>query len=60
LSKIQIQTRDKNVRTMFYTSLFRTMISPSEFCDINGDYRGADGKVYKANGFVCQWKRIPV
>ena len=52
LSKIQIQTSVKNVRTMFYTSLFRTMISPSEFCDVNGDYRGADGKVYKANGFV--------
>jgi predicted alpha-1,2-mannosidase len=52
LSKIQIKTRDKNVRTMFYTSLFRTMISPSEFCDVNGDYRGADGKVYKVNGFV--------
>lgn len=52
LSKIQIQTRDKKVRTMFYTSLFRTMISPSKFCDVNGDYRGADGKVYQANGFV--------
>ncbi len=52
LSKIQIETPDKKVRTMFYTSLFRTMISPSEFCDVNGDYRGADGKVYKATGFV--------
>lgn len=52
LSKILIETRDKNVRTMFYTSLFRTMISPSEFCDVNGDYRGADGKVYQAMGFV--------
>ncbi len=52
LSKIQIKTKDKNVRTMFYTSLFRTMISPSEFSDVNGDYRGADGKVYKANRFV--------
>ncbi|HRS24439.1 MAG TPA: GH92 family glycosyl hydrolase, partial [Paludibacteraceae bacterium] len=52
LSKIRIKTNDEKVRTMFYTSLFRTMISPSDFCDVNGDYRGADGKVYKANGFV--------
>ncbi len=52
LSKIQIKTKDKNVCTMFYTSLFRTMISPSEFADVNGDYRGADGKVYKAKDFV--------
>lgn len=52
LAKIQIKVKDKNVKNQFYTSLFRTMISPSEFCDVNGDYRGADGKVYKANGFV--------
>lgn len=52
LAKIQIKVRDKNIRTMFYTSLFRTMISPSEFSDVNGDYRGADGKVYRAKGFI--------
>jgi len=52
LAKIQIKVKDKNVKKQFYTSLFRTMISPSEFCDVNGDYRGADGKVYKANDFV--------
>ena len=52
LSKIKIETKSTDARIMFYTSLFRTMISPSLFCDVNGDYRGADGKVYKANGFV--------
>ncbi len=52
LSKIQIKTNDIKVKTMFYTSLFRTMISPSEFCDMNGDYRGADGKVYNTKTFV--------
>jgi len=52
LSKIQIKTSDPAVRTLFYTSLFRTMISPSEFCDVNGEYRGADGKVYTATNFV--------
>ncbi len=31
----------------FYTALYHTMIAPSVFCDVNGDYRGADGKVYK-------------
>lgn len=52
LSKIKITTQDPAVRTMFYTSLYRTMISPSEFCDVNGEYRGADGKVYTASSFV--------
>lgn len=52
LSKIQIQTSDEKVRTMFYTSLFRTMISPSVFCDVNGDYRGADGKVYNTKAYI--------
>jgi predicted alpha-1,2-mannosidase len=52
LSKIQIQTKDKGIQTLFYTSLFRTMISPSEFCDVNGDYRGADGNVYNTTTFV--------
>lgn len=52
LSKIQIQTKHKAVQTLFYSSLFRTMISPSDFADVNGDYRGADGKVYQATNFA--------
>ena len=51
LSKINIEASDSGQLKMFYTSFFRTMISPSIFSDVNGDYRGADGKVYKANGF---------
>ena len=51
LSKIEIEASDSGQQKMFYTSLFRTLISPSIFSDVNGDYRGADGKVYKASGF---------
>ncbi|NDP21626.1 MAG: glycoside hydrolase family 92 protein [Paludibacter sp.] len=52
LSKIKIESKNKATQTMFYTSLFRTMFSPSIFCDVNGDYRGADGKVYNTKKFV--------
>lgn len=52
LRKIEIETKSLNLKTMFYTSLFRSMISPTIFCDVNGDYRGADGKVYNTNKFV--------
>lgn len=51
LSKIEVKSPDKDKLILFYTSMFRTMISPSIFSDVNGEYRGADGKVYTAKGF---------
>jgi predicted alpha-1,2-mannosidase len=52
LSKIRIKTNDESVKRIFYTGLYHTMIAPSVFCDINNDYRGADGKIYRNAGFV--------
>lgn len=52
LSKVRIETGDDTARRIFYTALYHTMIAPSEFCDVNGDYRGADGGVYRAAPFV--------
>ena len=46
LSKISIEEYDDDLNTIFYTSLYHTMIAPSVFCDVNGDYRGADGQVH--------------
>ncbi len=46
LSKIQVQTKDQDRLKVFYTALYHTMIAPSTFNDHNGDYRGADQKVY--------------
>lgn len=51
LSKISIETDDEDARTVFYTSLYHTMIQPAEFCDVNGDYRGADGEIHRGNDF---------
>ena len=51
LSKIRIETEDVDERTIFYTALYHTMIQPSEFCDVNGDYRGADGDIHRNNDF---------
>jgi putative alpha-1,2-mannosidase len=36
-------TRDQ--RTIFYTGLYHSMLSPNLFSDENGDYIGFDGKV---------------
>ena len=52
LSKVRIQTPDPDSRTVFYTALYHTMIVPSTFSDVNGEYRGADGEVKPADGHV--------
>ena len=46
LGRIDIEPMDEKQERIFYTSLYHTMISPSLFSDVNGDYRGADGKSY--------------
>ncbi|MDR3184524.1 MAG: GH92 family glycosyl hydrolase [Prevotellaceae bacterium] len=46
LGKIAITTTDDRTKRIFYTALYHTMTAPSEFCDVNNDYRGADGKIY--------------
>lgn len=46
LGLIDIEPMDEKQRKIFYTSLYHTMISPSVFSDVNGEYRGADGNVY--------------
>ena len=50
LSKIRIETSDCQARQVFYTALYHTMIAPALFCDVDGQYRGADGKVHENPG----------
>ncbi|MDR0505536.1 MAG: GH92 family glycosyl hydrolase [Dysgonamonadaceae bacterium] len=52
LNKIQIKTADDAVKKIFYTAMYHTMIAPSVFCDVNCNYRGADGKIYTDASFV--------
>lgn len=52
LSKIEFQSKDPSVMKIFYTSLYHTLIAPSLFSDADGRYRGADGKIYRADGFT--------
>ena len=50
LGRIRIKADDRTSR-IFYTALYHTMIAPALFNDLNGDYRGADGKVHRAAEF---------
>ena len=52
LSRIKIKSKDRTVLRNFYTALYHTMTAPSVFCDVNGEYRGADGRVHTADGMI--------
>ena len=39
-------------KAMFYTSLYHTMINPSVYMDVDGNYRGVDHQVHQADGFT--------
>ena len=47
LTRIKIEGNDE-IKTIFYTAMYHSMIAPMLFSDINGDYRGADDKVYNS------------
>lgn len=51
LAKVRIETGDEVAKRIFYTALYHTLVAPSEFCDANGDYRGADGQVRTNPGY---------
>lgn len=52
LSKIEVQTKDKNKKTIFYTALYHCCIHPSLSMDVDGKYRGRDEQIHKADGFT--------
>lgn len=52
LNKIIVESAQPTDKKIFYTSLYHSMIAPSVFSDVNGDYRGADGEVYVKSDFT--------
>lgn len=49
LARIEIQTNDRTKKRVFYTAMYHLMTSCSKFNDVDSEYRGADGKVHKAD-----------
>ncbi len=49
LARIEIQTNDRTKKRIFYTAMYHLMTSCSKFNDVGREYRGADGKVHKAD-----------
>ena len=52
LSKVTVEGGTKDDRVRFYTSLYHAMLTPNVYMDVDGLYRGRDGKTHKAEGFT--------
>jgi predicted alpha-1,2-mannosidase len=52
LSKVEIESNDVNKLNIFYTALYHTQIVPNINMDVDGQYRGMDNKIHKAEGFT--------
>ena len=49
LGKITVQSDSQTDLKNFYTALYHTMVAPSVFSDVNGDYFGSDKKIHTDN-----------
>ena len=47
LSKIEVSGGTPEQTTNFYTALYHTMIHPNVFNDVDGQYKGHDGKIHQ-------------
>ncbi len=54
LSCIEVKGGTRDEQVCFYTALYRTMIAPTLYCDVDGKYRGADKQNHTADG----WKNF--
>lgn len=51
LSVITVQGGTPREQEIFYTALYHAFVMPTIFTDVNGEYRGFDKEVHKAEGF---------
>jgi len=52
LGHIQISGGSESQRKVFHTALYHSLLHPSVFSDVNGDYIGFDNRIHKAEGRV--------
>jgi predicted alpha-1,2-mannosidase len=49
LNKIQVEGGTREQQRTFYTALYHSYVAPYLFNDVDGQYRGMDGQVHKAD-----------
>jgi len=51
LNKIQVETIQKEDLVNFYTSMYHAFLGPTEYMDLDSNYKGLDMNVHKAENF---------
>ena len=46
LARMSVGTDNESAKRIFYTALYHTMIAPTLYCDVNGEYRGMNDMIY--------------
>lgn len=52
LSVINMESDDEDIKTTFYTALYHSMIMPTNFTDVNGEYLDFNKEVAVADGYT--------
>jgi predicted alpha-1,2-mannosidase len=52
LSKIRVSGGTRDQMVTFYTALYHAMLAPNVYMDVDGQYRGRDFAVHRADGFT--------
>lgn len=52
LGKIAVKAENRGEMVNFYTSMYHAFISPTVYMDVDGQYKGLDQNVHRANGFT--------
>ena len=48
LARVDVVDKDERARKIFYTAMYHTLIAPTTYCDVNGEFRGHDQQIYQA------------
>ncbi len=51
LGKVRVRTSEDNM-VQFYTAMYHSMLAPTMYSDVNGEYKGADGKKHRVEDHV--------
>ena len=56
LGRVKATFLNDRDRTIFYTAMYHFMVAPQTWDDANGDYRGADNRVYRSTAATAPKK----
>jgi len=53
LSKIEVESKNEDLKTVFYTALYHTQIAPVTFSDVNGEFRKENDSIVTAENYTA-------